>query len=211
MARKIFFSFHYERDAWRAGQVRNSNVVSSEDRYGFVDAVDWESIKKKCDDAISKWIGDQLKNTTVTVILVGAETADREWVQNEIVKSWNCGNGIVAVRIHSIKDQDQKTDTAGRNPLDDFKLLDGTILSSVCKTYDWVTNDGRKNLGKWADEGFDIRAKYEADDKIVRRTENSKETSRAYALTATATATATASAGFAPKAPWCTEYVEGKR
>ena len=47
MARKIFFSFHYERDAWRAGQVRNSNVVSSDDRYGFIDAVDWESIKRQ--------------------------------------------------------------------------------------------------------------------------------------------------------------------
>jgi hypothetical protein len=44
MARKIFFSFHYERDAWRAGQVRNCNVVAGEDEYGFIDAVDWESI-----------------------------------------------------------------------------------------------------------------------------------------------------------------------
>lgn len=206
MARKIFFSFHYERDAWRAGQVRNSNVVSSEDRYGFVDAVDWESIKKKGDDAISKWIGDQLKNTSVTVILVGAETADREWVQHEIVKSWNRDNGIVAVRIHNIKDQDQKTDTVGPNPLDDFKLPDGTILSSVCKTYDWVTNDGRKNLGKWADEAFDIRAKYEADDKIVRRTDDSKQTSKAYT-----SSSASASAGFAPRSPWCADYVERKR
>lgn len=80
--------------------------------------------------------------------------------QHEIITSWNRGTGIVGVRIHNIKDQDQKTDTAGRNPLDAFELPNGTILSSVCKTYDWVINDRRKNLGKWADEAADIRAEY---------------------------------------------------
>jgi hypothetical protein len=205
MARKIFFSFHYERDAWRAGQVRNCNVVSTEDEYGFIDAAEWESIKKKGDSAIQHWIDDQLKNTSVTALLIGAETADREWVQHEILKSWNRGNGIVGIRIHNIKDEDQKTDTAGRNPLDDYKLPDGTILSSVCKTYDWLINDGRKNLGTWADEAADIRAEYGTDDKIARR-DDDKQASKALA-----SATASASSGFAPRSPWCCDYVERKR
>jgi hypothetical protein len=91
------------------------------------------------------------------VLLIGAGTADREWVQHEILKSWNRGNGFVGIRIHNLKDQDQKTDTAGRNPLDDFELPDGTILSSVCKTYDWVIDNGGKTLGKWADDGSDLQ------------------------------------------------------
>jgi hypothetical protein len=206
MARKIFFSFHYERDAWRAGQVRNCNVVSSEDRYGFIDAVDWESIKKKGDGAIERWIDDQLKNTSVTAVLIGAETASREWVQCEIEKSWNRGNGIVGIRIHNIKDQDQKTDTPGRNPFDDFKLPDGTLLSSVCKTYDWVTDDGRKNLGKWADEAADIRAEYGTDEKIVGPAGDQKNHK------VSTVSTASASAGFAPRSPWCSDnYVERER
>ena len=86
MARKIFFSFHYERDAWRAGQVRNCNVVSTEDQYGFIDAADWEEVKKKGDAAIKKWIGDQMESTTVTAVLIGAETASREWVLHEIME-----------------------------------------------------------------------------------------------------------------------------
>src|SRR6266705_4824930 len=167
MARKIFFSFHYERDAWRAGQVRNSNVVATEDQYGFVDAADWESIKKKGDAAMQAWIDDQLQNTSVTVVLIGAETADRDWVQHEILKSWNRGNGIVGIRIHNIKDQDKHTDTASQNPYDEFKLPDRKLLSSVCKTYDWVTDDGRKNMGTWADEAADIRAEYGTADKIA--------------------------------------------
>jgi len=203
MARKIFFSFHYERDAWRAGQVRNSNVVSAEDRYGFIDAVDWESIKKKGNSAIEGWIDDQLKNTSVTAVLIGAETAGREWVQYEIARSWNRGNGLVGIRIHNIKDQEQKTDAAGRNPFDEFKLPDGTVLSSVCKTYDWVTDDGRKNLGKWGDEAATVRAKYAAGDEIVGPGQAKKQTSKAQSVSA--------SVGFAPKSPWCSNYVEGKR
>lgn len=205
MARKIFFSFHYERDAWRAGQVRNSNMVASEDQYGFIDAVDWESIKKKGDAAIERWIDDELENTSVTAVLVGAETASREWVQQEILKSWNRGNGVVGIRIHNVKDQDQKTDTPGRNPLDDFKLADGTILSSLCKTYDWVIDNGRKNLGTWADEAAKVRAEYRTNDKIVRLGED-KQASKSYRVS-----TASESAGFAPKSPWCPDDVERGR
>jgi len=204
MARKIFFSFHYERDAWRAGQVRNCNIVSDEDEYGFIDAAEWESIKKKGDAAIERWIDGQLKNTSVTAVLIGAETADREWVQHEIEKSWNRGNGIVGIRIHNIKDQDKKTDTFGRNPLDSFKLADGTLLSAVCKTYDWAVDDGRENLGKWADEAADIRAKYGADEKIVGAAEENRQASKARVVSSS-------TVGFAPRSPWSPSYVERKR
>src|SRR5271169_4035722 len=116
MARQTFFSFHYERDAWRAGQVRNCDMLPTNDEHGFIDSVDWESIKRQGDDAIKRWIADQLKNTTVTVVLIGSETATRPWVQHEIIQSWNRGNGIVGVWIHNVKDRDSKTDVAGPNP-----------------------------------------------------------------------------------------------
>lgn len=205
MSRKIFFSFHYERDAWRAGQVRNSNVVASEDEYGFIDAADWESIKKKGNAAIERWIEDQLKNTSVTVVLIGAETASREWALHEILKSWNRGNGVVGIRIHNIKDRDQNTDLAGRSPFDDFKLPNGTLLSSICKTYDWVADDGRKNMGTWADEAANIRAKYGTGDKIVATNEDSQNSK------VQSVSRATTASGFAPRAPWCPDYADGKR
>jgi len=205
VSRKIFFSFHYERDAWRASQVRNSNVVASEDEYGFIDAADWESIKKKGDAAVESWIGDQLKNTSVTTVLIGAETASREWVQYEILKSWNRGNGIVGIRIHNIKDQSQKTDVVGHNPLEDFKHPDGILLSSICKTYDWVTDDGRKNLGAWADEAAKIRATYDADDEIARVDEGTRTN------TAKIASGVSVQGGFAPRAPWCPDDVDRRR
>jgi hypothetical protein len=170
MARKlkIFFSFHYERDAWRAGQVRNCNVVPTEDQTGYVDAVDWESIQKQGDAAIEKWIAEQLEGTSATAVLIGAETSERDWVQHEIIESWNRGNGVFGIWIHNVKDCDGKAEGQGHNPLDDFKLPDGTLLSSVCKTYDWVNDNGRDNMGKWAEEAAKIRAKYGSDVEIKK-------------------------------------------
>ncbi len=47
MARRVFFSFHYERDVWRAGQVRNSWVTKDREDAGFWDSASWEEVKKK--------------------------------------------------------------------------------------------------------------------------------------------------------------------
>lgn len=203
MARRIFFSFHYERDAWRAGQVRNSNVVAAEERTGFIDSAEWESIKKKGDAAIENWIEEQLKNTSVTVVLIGTETASREWVQHEILTSWNRGNGLVGVRIHNIKDHNQKTDLDGHNPFEDFKLPDGTLLSSVCNTYDWLIDDGRKDLGKWADEAVDTRAEYKNGDKIARLEESTKVNR--------SNGSSPAAVGFTPRSPWCPDHAATRR
>jgi hypothetical protein len=143
-------------------------LLSEEEKYGFIDAVDWESIERQGQKAIERWISGQLKDTTVSVVLIGAETADRPWVRYEIVESWNRGNGIVGIWIQNIKDQDSQTDVKGRNPLDEIKLSDGTPLSSVCKTYDWVLNDGRNNLGKWVEEAFKVRGSTTGSKSLLR-------------------------------------------
>jgi len=200
MARKTFFSFHYERDAWRAGQVRNCNMLAKEDQQGFIDAVEWESIQRQGDDAIKRWIDDQLGGTSVTVVLIGAETAGRPWVQHEIIRSWNRGNGIVGVWIHNIKDCDSRSDISGRNPFDQFKLPDGTLLSAVCETYDWSLSDGRNNLGSWIEDAFQSRGKYAADCKVAYASDVSTK-GRSVA----------ASAGFTPRTPWCADHVKKGR
>lgn len=90
MARRVFFSFHYERDAVRAGQVRNSNVVKdrSINTSDFIDAAKWEEIKRGGNVAIKKWIENQLNGTSVTVVLIGYETHTRKYVGYEIEQSY---------------------------------------------------------------------------------------------------------------------------
>lgn len=38
------------------------------------------------------WIDNQLKGKSCTIVLIGAETANRKWIKYEIKKSWELGN-----------------------------------------------------------------------------------------------------------------------
>ena len=63
MIRRVFFSFHYERDIWRVSQIRNSWVTKPDrEAAGFWDAAKWEEVKRGGDAAIKKWINEQLKS-----------------------------------------------------------------------------------------------------------------------------------------------------
>lgn len=157
MTRRVFFSFHYERDAWRAGQVRNSNVIKDKsiETSDFIDSAKWEEVKRGGDDAIKRWIETQLNGTSVTVVLIGAKTSERKWIKYEINESLKKGNGLLGIRIHSIKDQNQQTDSIGTNPFDNLYFnRDGrkVYLSEIYQTYDWVNDNGRENLGNWIEK-----------------------------------------------------------
>ena len=113
MARRVFFSFHYQNDVWRANQIRNSHIVDGTAAAGFQDASLWEKTKKEGDEAIKRLINKGLENTTVTVVLIGSQTANRKYVRYEIEQSIARGNGLLGVFIHNLKDQDGKTTTKG--------------------------------------------------------------------------------------------------
>ncbi|MDH4127621.1 MAG: TIR domain-containing protein, partial [Spirochaetota bacterium] len=142
--------FHYERDIWRANQVRNSWVTKDREAAGFWDASLWEEAKKKGGPAIKKMIDDGLKNTSVTAVLIGCETADREYVQYEIEQSIKRGNGLLGIYIHKLKNQDGDTDCKGDNPFDQFEDLLEEYDEPA--TYDWKLDDGYNNFGDWVED-----------------------------------------------------------
>lgn len=109
MARRVFFSFYYDNDIWRANQVRNSNVVAGSDVAGFFDHSEYEEAKKTGADGIRRMILRHLSNTTVTVVLIGVETANRPWVKYEIEQSIERKNGLLGVFIHHLKDQNGRS------------------------------------------------------------------------------------------------------
>lgn len=156
MARRVFFSFHYERDIWRASRVRNSWVAKPDrETAGFWDAADWEEVKKKGDDEIRKWINKQLDGTSVTVVLIGAETSNRKWVKYEVQKSHDRGNGMLAIYIHKMKDQDGNTDAKGDTyfgELEKNSSGDSVYFHQLYPSYDWVDDDGYNKLGDWVEK-----------------------------------------------------------
>ena len=94
MARRVFYSFHYAPDNWRASQVRNIGTVEGNQP---AKDNDWETVTKGGDKAIEDWISDQMDGRSCVVVLIGSGTANRKWINHEIVKAWNDGKGILGV------------------------------------------------------------------------------------------------------------------
>jgi hypothetical protein len=155
VARRVFFSFYFERDIWRANQVRNS-WVTQEDREaaGFWDASLWEKAKKEGEEAVKRMINGALTGTSVTVVLIGAETASRQWVRYEIAQSIKGGNGLVGIYIHNLKTDEGETDTKGPNPLEDFAEQMAAAGYGPLRTYDWAYADGYHNVAAWIEEAY---------------------------------------------------------
>jgi MTH538 TIR-like domain (DUF1863) len=154
MARRVFFSFHYQRDIWRVNQIRNCHIVDGTAAAGFQDASLWEEAKRRGDAAVKALINKALDGTTVTAVLIGKETAQRDYVKYEIDKSIERGNGILGVYIHNLKDQNGNGDTQGTNPFDNLywdRNGQRVYLSSTYRTYDWVWGKGYENFGTWVD------------------------------------------------------------
>jgi hypothetical protein len=162
MARRVFYSFHYDPDCSRVSQVRNIGMVE-----GNRPATDneWEQVKKGGDATIERWIKAQLSGRSCCVVLIGQNTAGRKWVTYEISEAWNEEKGVVGVHIHNLKNLQGFQSSKGANPLNAVKFTgNGQMLSSVAKTYDPPYSDSKSvyahiaaNLAAWIDEAVEIR------------------------------------------------------
>lgn len=153
MTRRVFFSFHYQRDVTRAMVVRNSWVTQEREAAGFFDGSLEEKAKREGDEAVRRLINAGLNNTSVTVILIGAETSTRRWVTYEIQQSYDRGNGMLGVYVHNIAGFNRLPDYQGPNPFANLVLKDSRkSLSALYPTYDWARDSGYQNLGAWVEQ-----------------------------------------------------------
>ena len=116
MARRVFFSFHYDNDVWRANQVRQSNVIAGPEQAGFFDHSEYEEAKRSGPEGIRRMILRHLNNTTVTVVLLGSNTASRPWVLYEIEQSIARKNGLQGIYIHHLYDPNRPNSVRGHKP-----------------------------------------------------------------------------------------------
>ncbi|MGH8556138.1 MAG: TIR domain-containing protein [Methylococcales bacterium] len=161
MARRCFFSFHYDPDNWRAATVRN--IGSIEGNKPASDN-DWETVKTGGDAAIKRWIANQMEGRSCTIVLVGTNTANRKWINYEIIKSWNDSKAVVGIHIHGLKNSDGNVSIKGKNP---FQFIGygntGKNLSSIVKCYDPAGNSLerydwiKRNLVAAVEEAIRIR------------------------------------------------------
>lgn len=159
MAKKsVFYSFHFDNDVMRVQQIRNIGVIEDN---APVSPNEWEKIKGQGEAAIQRWIDENMRYKSCVVVLVGKETAYREWVQYEIIKAWNDKKGLLGVNIHNLKCPRGGTCASGPNPFENIRFQNGTSLSSVVKCYNpnplYAYSEIAENLERWIDEAIAIR------------------------------------------------------
>jgi len=147
MARRVFFSFHYQY-VWKVNQIRNVPNITGSAAAGFQDASLWEESKKKGVTEIHRMIDKALTNTSVTVVCVAYGTTQRKYINYEIDKSLEKGNGLVAVQIHDLKDQHGNTGSAGAIP--------PQIEANGFKAYKYTNSN---SFAKWIEEAARIAGK----------------------------------------------------
>jgi len=120
MAKKVFFSFHYQDVIdFRANVVRNHGKFKlNSQEAGYFDSSMWEKAKKESNLALKRLINNGLKNTSNTCVLIGDETFKRPWVRYEIFKSFLNNNHLFAVHINGIKCKKRQTKNLGKSPFD---------------------------------------------------------------------------------------------
>lgn len=111
--RQVFFSFEYNKDAWRASQVRNMGKVDNSSTFSDND---WEEVKEKTDAKIREWIDNQMAKRSCLVVLIGATTSGRKWINYEIEKAYELNKGIVGIYMRFFH-QTIKTFICPRLPL----------------------------------------------------------------------------------------------
>ena len=123
MARRVFFSFHYQRDVTRANVVKNS-WMTKEDREdaGFFDSSAFETFQRQGDEALKRFLNNQMTNSSVVCVLIGNQTAYRRWVRYEILRGFLDGRGIMGIWIYRIQNFNRQEDTQGPNPLDQLGI-----------------------------------------------------------------------------------------
>lgn len=163
MTRQVFHSFHFKLDSHRVSQVRNIGAIEGQP---ILPGNEWEKVKQQGNAAIESWIAKHMKGRSCVVVLIGAETAGRKWVNHEIIKGWSDKKGVVGVHIHRLKNLAREQTTKGANPLASLTLGD-KALSSIVKTYDppfTGSADAYKyiseNLEAWVEEAITIRGRY---------------------------------------------------
>jgi len=154
----VFYSFHYDRDAARVQQVMNMGLVEGQ---RLLNPQDWEAVRKRGKSAIQEWIDEQMKYKTAVIVLVGAETAKRPWVDYEIRKAWSDKRGLAGIRINGLAPFSLGQDPAGTDPFAKIPLKGGGTLANYVALHTPAGSTGKEvyasisaNLKTWVDGAY---------------------------------------------------------
>ncbi|GAA2789502.1 TIR domain-containing protein [Saccharopolyspora taberi] len=163
MTRRVFYSFHYKPDNWRAATVRQIGAIEGQ---RVLNDNEWEKVAGRGDQAISQWIDGQMYHKGCVVVLIGSATAGRKWINYEIKKGWKDQKGVVGIHINKLLDRNQEQSRKGLNPFGGFNIGDKN-MSQIVKCYDppyLKSVDAYRyisdNIAAWVEEAIRIRQRH---------------------------------------------------
>lgn len=156
MTKTVFYSFHYGKDVHRVQLVRNVNALEGQP---LLNSQKWEEVRRQGNKSIQAWIDKEMSYKRVVIVLIGSETATREWVLYEIQRAWTLKKPLLGIRIHGLSSLGV-VDTIGPNPFDQVPGVSGVPIFDPTEsnwqgridsraTYNTLT----RNLETWSDKG----------------------------------------------------------
>jgi MTH538 TIR-like domain (DUF1863) len=154
----VFYSFHFDNDVMRVQLIRNMGMIDENEP---VSKNEWETVKRRGDAAVEKWIDDNMSYKRCVIVLIGTDTHKRPWVKYEIEKAWKERRGLLGIHIHNLKCPNNGTCAKGTNPFDQFTFRDRGAVVTPPKVYDppagMVYDHIKTNLAAWVEAAIASR------------------------------------------------------
>jgi|TARA_B100000315_G_scaffold260062_1_gene319055 hypothetical protein len=163
MSHKVFVSYHHQNDSFYKDEFDTmfSNVIISKS----VD--DGDIAPNLPDDTIRQKIRDEyLRDSTVTVVLIGAETWKRKHVDWEIASSirqtlYSSRSGLLGILIPSYHNfHNIENGKFNHNTIP--PRLSDNIKCGFAKIYEW--SDNSPFISRWINDAYNVREKVEPDN-----------------------------------------------
>jgi hypothetical protein len=131
MAPRVFFCFHLEQDLWRVNQIRSQLKSAESTQAGFFDRAEYERLTRGDQETLRRSVRERIAGTSVTLVLIGSQTASLPFVQVELEESIANRNGLLGIHIHGVEDESGEPAPSGPSPLS----LAG--IEFPCSIWDW--------------------------------------------------------------------------
>jgi hypothetical protein len=160
MARHVFYALHYDADRTRVAGILESRALE-----GHLEAtrVEWAKLQRSGDFAIQRWIENQLKGRSCTIVLIGTQTAMRPWIHYEIKRSRQLKLALFGIHVHHLTDAQGRQSEKGENPFEHPETGLGSGAAAI-PVYDPPETESTlvyrhiaDNMARWADDAVGQR------------------------------------------------------